>query len=345
MPLDEKFLYEPRTMMEALRQNPAPRRFLMDTFFRRAMTFNTASVDLDIQKTKRRMASFTAPDHAGKVVEREGYYTVTVKPAYIKERVPTRVADLLHRQMSETIYDPISPMERAAELMGQDLRMLDERITRREEQMCAEALFTGKIVISGDGLNDVVDFQYAMGEHLIVLSGGDGWNQSTGKPLRDLDEWKIEIIRRCGVAPTHAICGTDVYWAIINNPDIMEKLDNRRVELGSIKPSDLPNGVRYLGTLLPAMIDLYAYDEWYTDPVDGMDKPLVPADSILLGSNQAYCTMNYGLIQNLNSLAAVSRFPFTWQEEDGSARWLQMESAPLPNLAQADAFLVAKVIS
>ena len=339
-----EFLTNPRTMVEALRQNPAPRRFFMKTFFSRQRTHTTEAVEIDIQKTKRRMAGYANPINSAKVVEREGFVTKTVKPAYLKEKVPLRVKDLLTRQMGDTMYDPVTPAQRAAALIGEDLRMLDSRFVRREEFMCAEALLTGKINIVGDGVSDVVDFGYEPGEHVVTLSGTSCWNAADGDPMKDMDDWRIILNKRSGLLPNVAIVGGKVYWAVINNPKVKERLDNRRVELGTIKPADLPEGIRYLGTLQPSMLDIYAYDEWYTDPVDGKDKPLVPEDVVLLGSTQARCEMNYGLIQNLKNPAAVSRFPSSWIEEDGSAQWLQLESAPLPNLYQADAFLVAHVL-
>lgn len=343
MALDENFLYQPRTMLEALKQRPAPKRYFLDTFFKTVKTFATVEVEMDIQKSKRRVAGFTNPVNSGKVVERDGFKTTSIRPAYIKEMTVIEVADLLSRQMGQNIYDPISPMQRAASLMGEDLAMLNERIVRREELMCAEALFTGKITIDTDGYRRVVDYGYVPGEHIKVLSGGSLWNSPTGDPMRDLDDMRMEIVQRSGVNPNRCIVGKDVYWAIINNPIVKERLDNRRLEMGTIKP-EAHDGVRYLGTLLPSMLELYAYDEMYTDS-DGVDKPLVPADAVLLGSTEAGCMMLYGLIQNLKNPAAVSRFPSVWENPDGGARWIQLESAPLPNIRQVDAFMVAHVVA
>lgn len=343
MAYDEVNLYQPRNMMAVLEQKPVPKRYLYDTFFKDKYTFTTPTVDIDVEKTQRCIAGYSAPDLEGNVVERDGYYTHTVQPGYIKEIMPSRVADLIKRKAGTGIYDPIDLMQRAAEQMAKDLQTLDERIVRREEQMCAEALFTGKIVIKGPGMNHTVDFGYEIGEHIIILSDTAGWNKQ-GDPMFDLDDWKIRVLRRSGINVNHAIFGTEVYKAVINNPIVKERLDIRRMEMGEIKPAQHGN-VRYFGTLLPAMIDCYAYDEWYIDPDTKQEMPIVPPDAVLLASSEARTNMNYGLIQNLYSLSAVSRFPLSWAEPDGRARYVQLESAPLPNLVQADAFLVARVIT
>lgn len=344
MPLDENFLFNPRTMMAALIQAAIPRRFLQQTFFKHAETFATEEVDIDIEKTRRCIAGFTTPANTGNVVDRGGYYTVPVKPAYIKEMMPTRVADLLKRLAGEPIYDGQTPIQRAATLLGKDLRQLEERIIRREEVMCAEALFTGKVHILGSGVDRTVDFGYEDGVHKIVLSGSSLWDNG-GDPLEDVEKWRTDIIERCGIGPTHAICGRKVIKAIRNNEKVKEKLDNRRFEMGLISTKDLGSGVRYIGTFNDSMVDLYAYDEWYVDPADNKSKPIVPEDAILLASTEARTSMNYGLIQNLNGLTAAKRFAWSWPEPDGRARYVQLESAPLPNLIQADAFQVARVVA
>ena len=331
-------------MMQALRQNAAPKRYLFNTFFSTVRTFTTKTVEVDIQKSKRHIAGFTSPLAPANVVDREGFETFETGAGYIKERMPLRAADVLHRQMGENMYSPLNPEQRAAIQIGLDLRTLEERIVRREEVMCAEALFTGKVHIKGDGINRTVDFGYENDIHKKVLSSTSCWDKD-GDPMRDLDEWISEIVTRCGRNPNRLIVGSDVVWAIIDNPKVQKRLDLRRFEMGLVKVENLPEGVRYLGTLTPPGIDIYTYDEVYTDPDDGLDKPIVPKDSILLGSTEAGSLMLYGVIENMKKLAAVSRFPFTWEEPDGRARWLQIESAPLPNLYQVDAYLTAKVLS
>lgn len=345
MPDNMVNIYEPRMMVQALRQVASPRRFLHSTFFPNTVTHTTKAVELDIFKGKRRVAAYVNPILEGRVVERQGYETVEVKPAYTKEKIPTRVADTQSRSFGENIYQAKSPQQRAAELLGQDIAALDERILRLEEKMCAEALFTGKVVVKGDGWDSLVDFGYVAGTNIKTLSGTSCWDNG-GDPMKDIDTWRREIVQRCGVQPTHCIIGSKVGWAIIDNPIVKERLDLRRYEMGTINPASLPDGVSYYGDLrLPSgLVSLYSYDEWYTDPVTGDDVALVPEDAVLLASTNARSAFHYGMIQNINSLDAMPRFPLSWVEQDGSARWVQLESAPMPNLYQIDAYTVAHVL-
>jgi len=70
----------------------------------------------------------------------------------------------------------------------------------------------------------------------------------------------------------------------------------------------------------------------------------MPDDKVLLGSTNARCEFHYGLIQNMHSLTASTRFPMSWTEPNGSARWVQLETAPMPNIYQVDAFTIASVL-
>jgi hypothetical protein len=339
-------LYQPQKMVAALQQILPPKRFFHQTFFKNAVLHETPTVHFDLYKGTRKISAYVNPIHDGVVVEREGYETKDTKPAYVKEIRVLRPTDTQIRLMGETPYQPKTPRDRAAAILGQDLLELETRLVRLEEKMCAEALLTGKVVVKGKGWDAQVDFGYEAGKNKITLSGTDCWDTPTGDPMKDIDQWRKDIVQRCGIQPTHCIIGSKVGWAIIDNPKVKERLDIRKYEMGQINPAALPEGVSYFGELrLPSgVVSLYSYDECYADPNTGKDIPLMPEDMILLGSTNARCEFHYGLIQNLNSLQATTRFPSSWLKEDGSARFVQLESAPMPNIFQVDAFVTANVL-
>jgi len=128
-------MYEPRMMMRALEQVKVPKRFFHSTFFNRTFTHTTKEVELDVRKGRRRVAVYVSPIHDGKVVEREGFETRSTSPAYTKEMTTLRPQELNTRAFGENIYNPMSPAQRAAQTLGEDLAMLDERLVRLEEKM------------------------------------------------------------------------------------------------------------------------------------------------------------------------------------------------------------------
>lgn len=342
-------IYQPRTLAAALSQIPKPRRFLLNTFFNRIKAHTTETVDLDIRKGKRTVAAMVHPLHNGKVVERGGFSTNTVKPGYTKELIPTRPNDTVTRSFGEDYSQPLTPVQRAARLLGEDLTELNDRLSRREEVMAGQALIQGRIHVLGEGLDHVVDFGYETGKHKIILSGGSCWDTATGDPMRDLDNWSRATVARCGLKPNIAIMGKNVVWSLLDNPIIKDRLDIRNFFVGQMGPvqefNEEDDGVIWHGRLAPSNIDLYSYDELWLNPETEEEEPIIPDDAILLGSTRAGCLMQYGMIQNMFALDAMPRFPYSWPELNGTARWLQLESAPMPNLYQIDAFTVAHVLS
>jgi len=339
-------MYEPRMMMRALEQVKVPKRFFHSTFFKRTFTHTTKEVELDVRKERRRVAVYVSPIHDGKVVERKRFETRSTSPAYTKEMTTLRPQELNTRAFGENIYNPMSPAQRAAQTLGEDLAMLDERLVRLEEKMCAEAVLTGKVIVRGEGISVQVDFGYVDGVNKVIPT--ISWGNADADPMRDMDTWRRNTIQRCGILPDVCITSSEVAWAIINNPKVKERLNILNFQMGRIAPGggSLAEGIMYYGDLmLPSrIVPLYSYDEWYTDPVTGEDVPMFPSDTLLFGSTQARSEFHYGLIQNLRSLQAASRFAFSWEAPNGSARYVQLESAPMPNLFEVDAFTVAKVL-
>ena len=119
-------------------------------------------------------------------------------------------------------------------------------------------------------------------------------------------------------------------------------LDTRKIDLGIIAPSQLPNGVVYYGTLKEVGIDVYGYEEWHFDGTD--ETPLMPVDKVLLGSSSAKTRLAFGAIRDLGALMATEIFVKSWEQQDPSVRFVLMQSAPLPIPTQIDAFMCNKVI-
>lgn len=341
-------IYQPRMLVAALEQCHAPKRFLLDTFFHNVKTFDKKTVDIDIKQGDRDIAAYVHPLEKGRLVEDAGFETRTVSPCYSKEIKVIRPDDTVTRLFGEDYSSPLSPAEREQRLLGQGLNYLDDRFVRLEEVMAAQALINGSVYVKGQTNDFKIDVGYTLGRQKITLSGDSCWDKN-GDPMYDLDDWAETISERCGMAPTIIIMGKNALRAIIDNPKVKERLDIRNYHLGEINIAQdqvlADQGVRFHGYLAPSNISIYTYSEKYRNPITGRIESLIPDDAVLIGCKSAGCQMLYGMIQNLHSLEAMPRFPFSWVEQDGSARYVQLESAPLPNLYQVDAFISARVLS
>jgi len=349
-------MFETRTMLEPLETQFSPRTFLLNTFFDGGRTHDTVHVDIDIVKGKRKMAPFVAPRAEGRVIKREGRVTRSYRPPYVKPKRVTEAEKILaKRATGATPYSGPSPQQRAAEELGKDMMELTEMIVRREEWMAAQALFTGKIIVTGiidEGddssvVNDEIDFQMSA-SHKITLTGGDLWTEANSKPMNNLRGWKRVISKDSGRTGRVAVYGQDVIEVFVDNTDVQKKMDMRRVDMGQIDPQSLPDGVTYWGYLKDPGIDIYTYDEWYLDD-DGNEQPMVPVDRVLLGATNARATRHYGAIQDLDAieqgLVETRYYPKSWRTKgDVTERFLMVQSAPLVVPHEINAFMSIKVI-
>lgn len=337
-------LFDTRTMLQALEQMFPAVAFLLDMFFRAEEKSMTKYVDIDIVKGNRKLAPFVRPIDKGKVVERLGYSTKSFEPPYIKSKMKTTAQDFLQRSPGNIMYLGSSPAQRAAEQLGKDLKYLQDACIRTEEQMASQLLTTGKVVVVGDGINAEVDFGMA-GDHKPTAS--PLWDNGSADPLNDLRTWVRKVSQDSGIVPDVSVMGFDAVSEFLDNTKVQKLLDLRRVDIGEINPRALPQGASFVGTLrLPGLtIDIYSYDESYTD-TNGNLQYFVDPKKVIVGSTRARTARHYAAIQDLKAgLAPVRWFPKTFEEDDPSVLWLLLQSAPLPCLHQVDAFACATVLS
>lgn len=347
-------LYDPRTMGGVVRRMPPLHTFIKSTFFKRTQTFVTKSVDVDFKKGNRALAPFVHPKIGGKTVANSGYQVKQYTPPMIAPDKITTAEDLSNRMAGESIYSGMTPAERAVRKLADDFTELDEMITRREEWMAAQAIFTGKIPIIGEALNEEIDFNFTNKESLAAAKK---WSAATADPIADLERWRKRVQMTGFVNCNICIMSDDVATAFINHEKVKAVLDIKAYDLATIKPRELPNGVTYIGTIARLGLDIYTYNEWYLDdwsnPSAPEQKPLVPEKTLALLSTSAAYSMYYGAVTLLDGRGGAaenfitvegSRVPDSWTERRPARRFLQLNSNPLPVPHEVDSWFVAEVL-
>lgn len=344
-------IYEPRTMRKLILSMPKTRTFIRDTFFRNVETFETKKVDVEMKKGNRQLAPFVHPKIGGEIIPNRGYQTMTYEPPLVAPEKITTIDDILKKSAGESLYNGKSPNQRAIEKMAEDFAELDETITRREEWMCCQTLFTGKIPIIGKTLNYEIDFNFTNAE---TLTGTKQWGKPGATPLEDIDRWKTKV-QKTGFTNTNVcIMGEKACAEFLKNESVQKMLDIRRYDLAVIKPTELSNGATYIGTIGKGPIDIYTYNEWYlddwTNPKLPEEKPLVPENGVFMLSTTAKYSMCYGGIAVVDEkgktigVVAGSRVPDQWVERKPPRRFLGISAAPLPVPHEVDAWFAAFVL-
>lgn len=342
-------IYDPRTMMGVIKSIPPVKTFIRDTFFRSQKTFPTKHVDVDFYKGKRKVAPFVHARIGGKTVENSGYKTETFIPELVAPDKITTADDLMSRLPGENLYGGMSPAERAQMKFAEDLAELDEMITRREEVMCAQSIFTGEIPVIGEGLNHIIDFNFTNKE---TLSGTDLFSAPESDPIAWLEKWRRTIQLKGHKNADKVIMAWDVVNAFISHPKVKDKLDIRNLNIGAIDFKELPDGVTYVGRITKLGLDIYQYDEWYlddwTDKDNPVEKPMVPDGTLAMLSSRSQFSMAYGaitLIKDENFVTVEGpRVPDSWVQKKPAARFVQVSSKPLPIPHEVDSWFVAKVL-
>ncbi len=346
-------IFEPRTMQKLIQRMPPVHTFLKSTFFKKTTTFATEKVDVDFKKGNRALAPFVHRRIGGKTVPNTGYTTKTYTPPYIAPDKVTTVDDLLKRMAGESVYNGFTPAERAVKKMAEDFTTLDEMITRREEWMCAKAIFEGKIPIVGEGLDDEIDFCFTNKE---TLTSGKKWNAKDADPIADIKRWRKKVQETGFVNCNICLMSDDVVDVFISNEKVKSLLDVKAYDLAVIKPKELPNGATYVGTIRGLGLDIYSYNEWFLDdwsnPEKPENKPLVPEGTVTLISTNAEYSMYYGMVTLIKNKGGSETFETveaprvadTWCERKPARRFLQLNSCPLPIPHEVDSWFVAKVL-
>ena len=351
----EYSIFEPRTMGKLVERLPKIHTFLKSTFFKRAVTFGTKSIDVDFKKGNRALAPFVHPEMGSKTIPNAGYQTRTFTPALIAPSKITTAGNLEDRMAGENICSGTTPAERAVKKLADDLSQLNEMVTRREEWMIAQALFTGLIPIVGEGLSDKVDFKFT--NKAAITDAKQKWSADTSDPIGDLQKWRTHVQKTGFVNCNVCVMASNVANAFINHKKVQTLLDIRNYEIAVIKPRELPSGASYVGTISSIGLDIYTYNEWYldnwTDSANPVQNPLVPDNTLLLISTTANYSMYYGAITQLDGKGGSeenfvtyegARIPKSWVAHDPDRRFVQIQSKPLPVPHEVDSWYVATVL-
>lgn len=319
-------------------------QFLVDRFFPNVQTETSEEIHFDLLNGKRRLAPFVSPLVEGQVVQSQTYQTNTFKPAYIKDK---RVFDMnrpLKRSAGEQIGGSLSPADRLRALIAQDMTDQIDMLNRRLEVMAGEVLTTGKSTIAGDKYpTTVVDFGRAAGNTVVAAKL---WSDPTSLPLDDLFSWQQSLLQSTGAMLTDVVMTVDVWAAFRGNAQVKDRLNLMRtiggpptLNLGA----QLSEGGFFVGTI--DSFNIYVYSAWYVDPADGLEKPILPAGTVLLCGPQLEGVRAYGAIRDeAAGLQAMTYFVKSWKEEDPSVRFVMMQSAPLIVPYRPNASFKAKVL-
>lgn len=351
-------IYNTKTMLAAITQMEPAHSFLRDRYFTFAATDVFPSNEVLVEwkdGSTRAMAPVVINGHDGITVSRKGYKTFRMEPPMIAPKRSLSVDDLEKKGFGENIFSDMTPAQRQAQLLGQDLHELDIMITNREEFIASRCMFGNGYTLrqfaddyGSDNFEEYVMKFYSEPTNPAVYTPGVKWDGTTSDKLADLLTM-VKMLTRNGNQATDVLLGADAADAIMNDEVIQKLLDMNRYDIGQIAPTLMQDGAALLGILNVRghRLNLITYDGTYEDEITGDVTEYVPANSICVTAPGAGRSL-YGCITQaeMGKDELVShmgrRVPRHWTDKKG--RELRLASAPLLIPRRKNPFISAEVL-
>lgn len=338
-------LYDTIALIRVVENLFEPSQFLLDTFFPNTVQSNSEYVALDVFDGKRRLAPFVNPLQEGKLVEQLGMSTPTFKPPYLKPKVRIDPLHPLRRSMGEPIGGNMLPVEREAMNLRFELEEQIRMINRRLEWMAARAMSDSAIVVVGEGVPQTA-INFGRNPALnVVLAGTSRWGQAGVSPIGMIEDWSALTLQTSGFGVSDVVFTPTPWKYFRNDPrfaQIIQSLVNGIPGLQAAGVGAVAGG-QLLGQF--GQFRLWLYYDFYVDPVDNVQKPVLTDGTVLLGSKaidgvRAFAT----IIDTEVGYPAIPYAPKSWTTQDPGARWLMTQSAPLVIPSRVNASFSATVI-
>ncbi len=320
----DDLLFDTATLQGVIRALPQPRLGFAAKYFGRVVESDDADIRFDVEGTDLTMSPFVSPLVPGQIVVPVGFQAKTFRPAYIKDKTPFTPARSTTRSLGESIGGELSPAERLQLAVATELNAKLVRLERRLEWMAVQALYNGRVTVVGDYYpSRVVDFGRDAG-NTIVKTGANRWGQTGVSPLADLRTWSD-----AAEAPiTDWYMSPDAFAIFRDSEDVQKRMDMVR------GTSTLqPDAVLDRNLTLMGLIDgfrIWVLPKQQVKNSDGTVSLMVP-NSTVIGIADSYFegVRHFGAIQDVEKLVPSAYFVKSWVEQDPSALFLMLQSAPL----------------
>lgn len=346
-------IYDTNVLIQVVPNLMTSQNWLLDKFFPNITESDTEEVSIDVDVGLRRLAPFVSPLVEGKLVESRKFQTNSFKPAYIKDKRAPDLRKPIRRQIGERIGGQYSAAER--EMLNLQFELTDQidMINRRLEWMAASALQTGTVTVTGEGYEtQVVDFGRSS-DLTIALSGADKWpetveaGKTNTKPTDDIEDWAQRMLKESGAVATDIVFTTKSWKAFRLDTSVKDSA----ITFPALSPfgnqinpgTQIKTGAVYKGRW--GNYDLWVYNDWFIDPLDGKEKPMIADGSVIMSGADLMGTRAFGaIIDPAFNYGPMAYAPKSWLQHDPAQRFIMVQSAPLVIPSCVNASLCAVVV-
>ena len=352
-------LYRTLIILKAIEMMAKRKTFFRDRYFPTSKSdiFPTEEVLVEYKSGNKKMAPCVMPRKGGITIEREGYTTKRYTPPYIAPQRVLTIDALNAKGFGENLYSNTTPEQRQAEILRTDIRELGEMIDTREEFIASQAMLNNGYILKhyadqyGSGNYEEFEMRFYEGaSNPALYTPTVNWSEPTADIIADLRAMILMLTSK-GLPVSDLIVAPDVANVIINNEKLQKILDNRNIQIGSIAPKELPNGVAHIGTInvFGKMLDILSYDETYEDET-GAIKQFMPAGKVILTAPKCGRGL-YGAVSQIEQgdgnfhTYMAKRVPKVTVDVNSDVRTLKETSRPLFIPRSANPWVTADVLA
>lgn len=355
--------YSTYWLQKSIQLLPPVNTFLKNRYFPDAETFKTASVLVEYKNGLRKAAPFTSKRSSGIELERTGSELKEFMPALIAPKRTLTLETLEHRGFGEQLNSQMTEEQRALYYNTQDLNELRPTIAITKEAMASQVIFENKLTITeytddlSDGRDREIKFYEGTNDAIYTPSKNWDYTEESGKQIIADIYAMIQKQSTRGLPATELLCSPEATDILLNNVYIQKMLDNRRIEIGKIAPTELMDGATEFMVLNihGRNISFISYDNTYVG-LDNKLKPFIPAGYVALaapasggvaGTNLIGQTL-YGSVSQLEDddkfhTYTGTEVPQFVSDKKSNVQTLTLRSAPLLMPIAPNPFVVAKV--
>lgn len=358
-------IYSPFNLIAAYEVAEKESMWLRDTFFPTNPAkdlFKTDEVYVEIKdKGDRLTAPFVIPQVGGRYIERNGFKTSSISPAFMGLKTKLTFDDLKRKNFGEAYFTQYDPETRAKKLLVSDMEEMEKRFSRSEEMMCAKLLTENGYELKHYG-EEYSNPEKYKNFSIKFFDGEDDptlytpsakWSVDSDTLMDDI-EAMADMLEENQREASHLIFAGDVTNVFYKNAAIREDIktySNIDLIQGKLSPEKLTKNVKKICTLnvKGRWIKVYSYTGKYIDPETGEEKFYIPPGTVVLTAPNCGKLM-YGGVEQMNpdtkefDSIAAKRVPKMLVDVENDTRLLRICSRPIAVPAAINPFVHAKVL-
>jgi hypothetical protein len=317
--------------------------FLTREFFPGSQVQTATTIHIDVMKKSRRIAPFVSPYVQGQLVEKQGFQTFEISPAYIKDKRVFDPNTPFTRTYGEQIMGSLSPMERLKLSLRTELEDQLAMLNRRIEVMVGEVLFRGKLTIKGE-LHPLIELNFQRDAALTIsLTGANEWGDAGIDPIANLQSWALLVFDKSGIRPNRVVMTLDAYQLFMASASVVAWMNRYNRDGATVTPNAVEGDDGWFAGSIGGF-EIFVYNGTYIDPIPNTPADILPPMTVLLGGKSIKGYRAYGAIRDEKAgLQARPYFSKSWIEEDPPVRYIMLQSAPIVAPLYPDAMLAATV--